>query len=264
MPPLMSYRIVILNGDKRGQRLDIGRAPLSIGTAAFCDIQLADPLIGEVHATLSPLAGGLQIVSGGEAYRLLINKHDVQSASLKNGDVIEIGTTRLFVQAQSHRGKWGRTTRLHKWKKWLTVGLPILILVGIALSLRQCRSESSPLPGTIPLPRSNYNSSSNDAHNTDWTVTNIPHIIIDSQIVMSAIPPEVAEALELFAQSRSNNIQEEVEAALKELEFASNFLAEARAQDALPHALPDPASAAPLLQQAAESLLSPASIPAPL
>jgi len=252
MPRFMSYRIVILNGEKRGERLDVGRSALIIGSNISCDIQLPDPDVEDIHAKISTDAHGLQINVLGETH-LVVNKSDVKESSLKHGDVIEIGHTRLFVQSQNSPGTWESLTGLQKWRKWIAIGLPVLLITSIALVLHCCRNEDTePLPPP-PVSGSHF-FTGNDTNNTDWMVTNVPKILIHSSIILTSTPPEIVEAKELFILSRSNNVQPEIDAARHELEFATSFLAEAHKHDSEAPAIPAGTLPNTILQQAEESL----------
>lgn len=228
MQRFMSYRIVILNGDKRGERLDIGRSPLTIGRGAACDIQLPDPLIGEIHAKITPQPAGLHICVSAETHRLTVNHADVQESSLKHGDMVEIGTTRLFVQSQRSPGTWESLSEFRKWRKGITIGLPVLLLIVIALTYHRSNPKPAQHPVSEAALHRPHTSAMTDTNNTDWMVTNVPQILINSSIILTPYPPEIIEAREAFRLVRTNNIQQETAAALEDLEFATSFLAEAR------------------------------------
>ena len=245
----MSYRIVILNGAKRGKRLDIGVSALTIGRGPLCDIQLPDPDISETHATLSPLADGLQIAVLGETDRLKVNKAEIKTSALENGDVIEIGTTRLFVQSQRTTGAWENLPWLRKWRKWITIGLPVLLLASLPLVVNRCRSEPEQPPVSKPVASRSLSPAMTDTNNTDWMVTNVPQIQIHSSIILAPIPPEIDDAKKVFMQSRTNNLQQEIDAAQREIEFAATFLSEASAHPTETQAPPDTALTGTLTNQ---------------
>ena len=247
----MPYQIIILNGEKRGERLNVGRSALSIGREASCEIQLSDPAIEKIHATISTNAEGLQISALGKTHHLTVNKSDVQTSSLKHGDVIEIGTTRLFVQSQRSPGTWDSLTKFRQWRKWVTIGLPILILAFIILTFRQCHSDIPEAPISKPTLIHNYTP---DTNNTDWIVTNVPQIMIHPSIILTSLPPEIVDAQKALIRSSNTNIQMEIDAALNELEFATSFLNEARKHDSETPTLPDSTLSKTILQQAEESL----------
>ena len=252
MSTFMSYRIVILNGEKRGERLEIGRPPLTIGRAPSCDIQLPDPDIGEIHAQLSSVDDELQISAFGSTNLIRVNKSSVHESGLKHGDVIEIGATRLFIQSQRSSGSWERFAGLRKWRNWLTIGFPLLLLISVALTLSRCRHESGIKPVASPAPRRSYTRTSIDTNNTDWMVTNVSRIVIHPTVILTTNPPEIVEARELFIQFRTNTTEQEIETARREIDFATEFLAEAR--KAKIEAIPDSPVPATLLEEAEKSL----------
>ncbi|MEI6167052.1 MAG: FHA domain-containing protein [bacterium] len=254
MPTFMSYRIVILNGEKRGDRLEIGRVPLTIGKGASCDIQLPDPQAGEIHARITSRPTGLQITAAGALPPLLVNKTSVHESELKHGDVIEIGSTRLFVQSQRGAETWDPFARLRQWRKWITIGLPVLLITSIALTLNQCRHQSEALPAPNPAPRRTHTPAATDTNNTDWTVTNVARIVINPAVSLTSTPPEIAEARELFIETRTNNIDQEIEAARQILDFATEYLAEARKLNAQTQAIPETPLPAILLEEAKVSM----------
>lgn len=254
MPTFMSYRIVILNGEKHGDRLDVGRVPLTIGRAASCDIQLPDPQAGKVHAHITSLPTGLQITATGSLPPLLVNKTSVHESALKHGDVIEIGTTRLFVHSQRGAETWDPFARLRQWRKWITIGLPVLLVTCTALILNQCYHQNGAPPDPNPAPRRTRSPAATDTNNTDWTVTNVARIVINPAVFLTSSPPEIAEARELFIETKTNNIDQEIEAARQILDFATEYLAEARKQNAQAQAIPESPLPATLLEESKVSM----------
>ncbi len=237
MPHFMSYQLVILNGEKHGERLTIGRSPVTIGRGSSCDICLPDSEIGELHAKITPRAEQLQICVMGETNRLLINKSEVHESPLKHGDVIEIGHTRLFVQSYLNTGTWEGLAGFRKWRKLLTIGLPLLVLATILL-IGNC-SFFKITPPPTPAARLSRPYTNNDTNNTDWMVTNIPTILINPTVILTSSPPEIVEAEDMLIQSRTNNIEQEIKLAQSEMEFATRFLDAARAQNPKESTVPD-------------------------
>jgi len=216
-------------------------------------MQLSDPTVAEIHATISPHAKGLSIQVLDKTHDLRINKASVQESLLKHGDVIEIGTTRLFVQSQQTPGAWESLTQLRKWRKWMTVVLPVLFIAIIAAIIHSCRPEASaPKSDSAPLHTPLYTRP--DTNNTDWVVTNVPQILIDPSVILTTSPTEIMDAKETLMAARTNNIQEEIDASRTELEFASHFLTEARKQNSDAQPPSDATLSKTILQQAEESL----------
>lgn len=256
---LMSYRLVILNGEKRGERLDIGRAPLTIGKGASCDIQLPDPQAEERHAHLTPLPDELRITAIDHSHPLRINNATTHESLLKQGDVIEIGATRLFIQFQVETDKWNGLAGLRSWRKGLTIGLPLLILTGLALTLNHYRHQTGTSPAPAPAPARTHSRAGTDPDNTDWLVTNVERIVIHPTVFLTSTPPDIAEAAALFKETRTEAIDQEIEAAHEILRFATEFLAEARKLDSQTNPIPESPSSATLLEEAEVSMgLTPA------
>jgi hypothetical protein len=248
----MSFRIVILNGISRGERFEIERSAITIGKNATCDIVLPEPGISDTHAILTPKTEDLLISTTDPQQHLIVNKTVCHETLLKHGDVIEIGTTRLFVQ--HHRDQaWETLTGYRKWRKWLTLILPLLLTSLIGLSLYHFRNTAPPPIEADKLPNAYRPQNVPDPSFNDWVVTNIPQIQIHSTVVLSSAPPDIVDARELFIQIRTNSTQQEIDIALKELDFATTFLETEKANSA-PVFIPDTQASQALLQQAESSL----------
>lgn len=233
MPRFMSYQIVILNGERRGERMAIGHAAVTLGGDPTCSLQLPDRGLCGIHAEITRQKAGLQIRACTSTHPLWVNKTMVQESSLKHGDVVELGATRLFIQAQSSTGKWEKLSTLRQGlKKTLSVGLSSLLLAGIILTIYRCQPEHPPPDPGQDTRR--YTPPAADTNNTDWMVTNVPPIEIHNSIILTAAPPDVIEAGKAFSLNRTNNIHAEIEAALKELESATEFINAARQHPMVP------------------------------
>ncbi|MCE9613007.1 MAG: FHA domain-containing protein [Lentisphaerae bacterium] len=95
----MIYRLVILNGDRKGQQITVPEDPLTIGRGKECGLCLNDPEIATAHARVTHTAQGLGIVDLGSMGKVLVNNHGVRESTLRHGDIVELGHTRLLVQA---------------------------------------------------------------------------------------------------------------------------------------------------------------------
>lgn len=230
----MSYQIVILNGERRGERMAIGHPVLTLGADPGCSLHLPDPDLCGIHAEITLQQADIQIRACTSTHPLRVNKTMVQASSLKHGDVIELGTTRLFIQAQSAPGKWEKLSTLRQGlKTTLSAGLPILLLIGIILGVYRCRTGTPP-PPDARLNTRPYSPPPVDTNNTDWMVTNVPPIEIHHSITLTAAPPEIVEAKDAISQTRTNPIAEEIQAAMKELESATDFINAARQHPVVP------------------------------
>lgn len=227
----MPYRIVILNGDRRGERLDVNTSTLTIGRDASCSLPLTDPRISPVHAQVFSEGDTLGMRVSNEADCIRVNGTDVREAHLKHGDVVEIGDTRFFIQAHD-TSAWGTITDLRRRRIWLTVALPItLLLIIIALVGYSRRSTSRndqdvrpTVPATLPPPAP---ASLMD----DSDVTNAPRISINSNINVSVKIPEVESAKRFMAILKTNSVDHDAADTRAELDLAARFLRESAGQN---------------------------------
>lgn len=205
----MPYRILILNGEQRGEKLEITSTPLVIGTEA--ELSLQD--------------GVLFIKSLGEPFLVRVNETALPESRLKHGDVIQIGTTRFFVQEFAGPGLWDTFSRQRKKRVWLMIGLILLLVSGSALLITRSQHDTPitlprPAPEPVPLPVAAPSSPD------DSVVTNIPRIQIDPSIILTTKPPELVEATLVLDNLKTNRITETLEAARIELEMGTRFLLE--------------------------------------
>lgn len=96
----MFYRLIALNGVEAGQRWSVSATPLVVGRDASCEVRLSDPEVALRHAEVWLEGDALRIRDLGSMNRILVNRREVREARLKHGDTIEVGLTRLMVEAQ--------------------------------------------------------------------------------------------------------------------------------------------------------------------
>ena len=205
----MPYRILILNGEQRGEKLEITSTPLVIGTDA--ELSLRD--------------GVLFIKSLGEPFLVRVNETALPESHLKHGDVIQIGTTRFFIQEFSETGLWDTFSRRRKKRVWLMIGLILLLVSGSALLITRSQHDAPvtlPRPTPEPVPFPVAAPSSPD----DSIVTNVPRIQIDPSVTLTTKPPELVEATMVLNNLKTNRITETLETARLELEMGTRFLLE--------------------------------------
>jgi serine/threonine-protein kinase len=82
-----------------------GRAPIlirpgrtTLGRSSDCDLRFDDPLLSRVHCRLDCLSRELRVKDLGSANGTLVNGARVLEASLKTGDILELGGLRLHVE----------------------------------------------------------------------------------------------------------------------------------------------------------------------
>ncbi len=158
----MIFRLIILNGDRKGQQITVPGEPFVIGRGPDADLCLNDSEIASAHAAVQHLGQGLVLRDLGSMGKVLVNNHAVRETGLAHGDIIEIGHTRLLVQAVVEaevRGS-GPTVprRLGRSRRPLRLGLLLLALVVVFLVQRQedsrrraQRDWSRPLSTGYPL-----------------------------------------------------------------------------------------------------------------
>lgn len=83
--------LVVLQGERLGQRIDLGDEPLMIGRAPDCGLQVADRSVSRQHACLWRDANGYRVKDLGSTNCTLLNDEPVVEAELKDGDHIAIG-----------------------------------------------------------------------------------------------------------------------------------------------------------------------------
>ncbi|MEI8351895.1 MAG: FHA domain-containing protein, partial [bacterium] len=136
----MAYRFIILNGEQRGERRDIDNHPLRVGRALESGLRLSDPDVLPDHALLIPEADGLMIRCLPDANPVQVNGIETRESPLRHGDVAQVGTTRLFVQALDNTVAWNNLVGFRKSRTWVAIGLPVLMLVATAILARHCRN----------------------------------------------------------------------------------------------------------------------------
>ena len=95
----MLYRFIVLNGPGKGEQSTLPVDELIIGRGEECGLALDDPEVAAKHARVTHTPQGPHISDLGSMNRILVNKRETREATLKHGDVIEIGRTQLLLQA---------------------------------------------------------------------------------------------------------------------------------------------------------------------
>jgi len=135
------FRLVILTGPRKGERVTVPIEPMTIGRGAACGLRIEDPEIAYEHAVVEHHNGGLLVRDLGSMGRTLVNKREVQRAILHHGDMIEVGRTSMlvhaFVQAEISGGSPGGRARRRRW-------VPFAVAVAAAAAVLWWRSGRSP------------------------------------------------------------------------------------------------------------------------
>jgi hypothetical protein len=220
----MPYRLVILSGEQHGEKVEIAEAPLVFGKGASCPLRVNDPDCGEAHAELFRKDGVLFIKSLGEPFSIQVNERILHESPLKHGDVVQIGTTRFFIQEFAEPGLWKTISRLKNKRIWLTAGIPLLLVLGVTLLLTRFQHGNPtvpPAPAPIIEPPVTTSEGPDDS-----VVTNVLRIQIDPSVTLTTKPPELTEADRVLESLSTNTIRETLEAARAELEQGTRFLFE--------------------------------------
>jgi hypothetical protein len=217
----MAYRVIILNGDQRGERWDVGASPVLIGQHGSSGIIVKDPDVMARHAEMSTRDGSLVIRSLDESNLVLVNGTTTRESPLKHGDVLQIGTTRFFIQARDDVGAWDNLAGFRRYRHGLTIGIPVVVILVLAAVWNRFMSvpESQP-PLSHPVATAPADLQISD----DCLVTNTPRILIHDSVTLTSTPPDVTEAIELMAQLRTHRMKIESDVAQQELERATLFM----------------------------------------
>lgn len=114
----------ILSGKQAGVFWSARRFPVRVGRAANNDLKLEDDGVWDEHfqLTLSPSKGFALSAHSGAI--VTINQEPIQTARLRNGDVITAGSAKLCFRLSDNRQ---RGLRLREWFVWT-------LIVGVCLS----------------------------------------------------------------------------------------------------------------------------------
>lgn len=99
--------LVVLQGRRLGQRIDVGERPLLIGRTPECDFQIAERSVSRRHATIWQGPAGLRIKDLDSTNKTLLNDQPIIEAELKDGDHIAIGSYVLkFMERSSVEARY--------------------------------------------------------------------------------------------------------------------------------------------------------------
>lgn len=239
----MAYRIVILNGDRRGERLELETASLTLGRGPACDLKVSDPGIALLHAEILLTNGALSLQTCDAPLRVHVNNSEVRESPLKHGDVVEIGTLRLLIQEYTGSAAWKTITGNRRWVRVLLPALLIMAASAFMLARYNGSRKSIP-PPTRPHPAP-YPSATRPSWPDESFITNYPHIRPDLSIVLTTLPPELVEARILMNQLGTTPAEQDLAGVRTELAYGTQFLQDHQARQA-----PDPAASNRALAEA--------------
>jgi pSer/pThr/pTyr-binding forkhead associated (FHA) protein len=95
----------VLSGKKAGSRTVVRRFPFHVGRAAENDLQLDDDGVWDQHLALGFQSGGFNLAVAPSAL-ITVNGEPFQNQTLRNGDIITIGSAKLqfWLAAARQRG----------------------------------------------------------------------------------------------------------------------------------------------------------------
>ncbi|MCK9538204.1 diguanylate cyclase [Dokdonella sp.] len=99
--------LVVLQGQRLGQRIDVGVTPLVVGRAPECDFQVVDRSVSRQHAQIWKGLFGYRIKDLGSTNKTLLNEQPIIEAELKDGDQVTIGNCVLkFMERSSVEARY--------------------------------------------------------------------------------------------------------------------------------------------------------------
>ena len=153
----MLYRLIFLCGPRTGERITVSEEPMTVGRAADCTVTVPDQEMARQHAVIEQKDAELYIRDLGSMNRILVNKREVHETRLKHGDEIELGRTRLVVQALVQAEVEGSATSHHRryraaWAMAATLLLGIVLVLSARYVPRGDEDANLPAPALAPEP----------------------------------------------------------------------------------------------------------------
>lgn len=243
----MAFKIIILNGEHHGERLDVASTPMPLANGAAELVLRGEELFVKGLAEGNPIR---------------VNEAVIQESRLKHADVIQIGATRYFVHEYAGQRNWTALDGIRQKRAWLTLGLPLLLVAGLILGFHRCH-RPAPAPAAKPLPAaSTVTTNPAQPQYDDSVVTNIPRIQINPSVTLTTKPPEIADAVAVMVGGDTNQANEALDNARRELEQGTRFLQEKSEASGIAPALTNQEAAVGDLTQA-EGIIKEAAPAAP-
>jgi hypothetical protein len=153
----MLYRLIFLSGGRTSERVTVTEEPLVLGRDADCTVVIPDPEVARKHAVLQQKDDELFIRDLGSMNRILVNKREVRETRLKHGDEIELGRTRLVVQALMQaevEGQAGGQRRRHRaaWAVAALLFIGTLLVLSARYVPRGGRDDETVEAAPLPAP----------------------------------------------------------------------------------------------------------------
>ncbi|MEO6182630.1 MAG: FHA domain-containing protein [Verrucomicrobiota bacterium] len=127
-------QLKVLSGSTAGTEVVARRFPFSVGRNSSCDLQITDPGVWDEHFQIDlTLPEGFHLAAKANTV-VVIDGKPIQKVILRNGEIIEIGTTKILFGFSATKQK-GLAVR--EWLTW--TALAALCLGQIALIYRLLR-----------------------------------------------------------------------------------------------------------------------------
>lgn len=104
---MITARLEVVNGDQAGL-VSLLTGISVIGRGEACKLQILDPKISREHAVVRPEADVMVIQDLGSSSGTLVNGMQTQRASLRDGDLIQLGDTQLRVRISRGEAPGGK------------------------------------------------------------------------------------------------------------------------------------------------------------
>ncbi len=104
---MASACLVVLQGQRLGQRIDLGDSPLVIGRSPECEFQIIERSISRLHTKIWREPSGYRVKDLDSTNKTLLNDQPIIEAELKDGDHLTIGNCVLkFMERSSVEARY--------------------------------------------------------------------------------------------------------------------------------------------------------------
>lgn len=140
----MIYRLIILNGSRKGEQITVPSEPMILGKAKNCTQIFADDDMAQQHAEIRQQPGGIHVRDLGTMNKVLVNNHPKDDAILRHGDIFELGRTRFLLQAGVEAEVTRPAMRFRRHRP--SVGIILIPLLILAAMIFYWRLQLQPRP----------------------------------------------------------------------------------------------------------------------
>ena len=88
--------LIVRKGPQPGERFFLDRPRLVVGRDPKCDIFLNDMTVSRAHAVVEYVSGIAKVADSGSLNGTYVNGSIVESATLSDGDVLQIGVFQML------------------------------------------------------------------------------------------------------------------------------------------------------------------------